>query len=467
MARKKSQGTRRRKTQATFPSMESLKDFVRSKGLKYLDTRNVTSVGIGYKVREGVRLNKIAISFTVSKKARPESLEALGTQSIPPFFTIDGIDIPSDVIEREYAPSFKLMPEAEKDLSKQRLDPIVPGGSIGHPTITAGTIGCIVYDRQNGTPCILSNWHVLQGPSGKIGDVIVQPGPYDDNRINSNAAAVLVRSHLGPAGDCAIARIQGRGFKPELIVLGVAPNQLGAAELGDKVVKSGRTTSVTHGVVSRIHVTSKIDYEGNVGEVQIGGFEIEPDSTNPPNDGEVSKGGDSGSVWLFKTPQGKASDIIAGLHFAGEGPNDPHEHALASYASSVFEKLDITLKQPKYGGTTLHALEASDRRGYDSEFLKERVTLPVLSAEQKKEAFKLQGSVIIPYTHFSLTISKATKFALWVGWNIDGCQLKRNDRKGLNFVYDPRVPEEYQTGNDLYENNRLDRGHIARRADLV
>ncbi|MCS6284401.1 MAG: DNA/RNA non-specific endonuclease [Nitrospira sp.] len=447
--------------------MESLKSFVRAQGLKYLNMPNITSVGIGHKIKGGVKLDKIAVSFTVGKKAKPEALEALGTQSIPTSFLIEGVEVPTDVIEREYAPSFKVLPEAGKDLRKQRLDPIVPGGSVGHPTVTAGTIGCVVYDRQDGTPCILSNWHVLQGPSGKIGDVIVQPGPFDDNRVESNAAAVLVRSHLGPAGDCAIARIEGRGYETKPLDLDLAPTRLGEPELRDKVIKSGRTTSVTHGVVSRIHVTTKLDYESTVGEVQVGGFEIEPDLANLPGDDEVSKGGDSGSVWVFKTPQGKASDIIAGLHFAGEGTNDPHEHALACYSSSVFEKLDITLKQPIYQTAILAASGASDRRGFDPKFLKTPVPLPTLSAQQKKDVFTLQGSEVIPYTHFSLTISKAKKFAFWVGWNIDGGQLKKYGRTNLDFGYDPRVPEEYQTGNDLYENNRLDRGHIARRADLV
>ncbi|GAA1875922.1 hypothetical protein GCM10009715_23300 [Paeniglutamicibacter psychrophenolicus] len=34
----------------------------------------------------------------------------------------------------------------------------------------------------------------------------------------------------------------------------------------------------------------------------------------------------------------------------------------------------------------------------------------------------------------------------------------------MNFTKDPRLPEAAQTGNELYAGNRLDRGHIARRA---
>ena len=37
----------------------------------------------------------------------------------------------------------------------------------------------------------------------------------------------------------------------------------------------------------------------------------------------------------------------------------------------------------------------------------------------------------------------------------------------MNFTKDPRLPEAAQTGNELYAGNRLDRGHLARRADLL
>ncbi|MEV0185894.1 DNA/RNA non-specific endonuclease [Streptomyces sp. NPDC050625] len=45
--------------------------------------------------------------------------------------------------------------------------------------------------------------------------------------------------------------------------------------------------------------------------------------------------------------------------------------------------------------------------------------------------------------------------------------LKKLSRSGIPFVKDPRLPATSQVGNELYENNRLDRGHIARRADLL
>jgi len=64
-------------------------------------------------------------------------------------------------------------------------------------------------------------------------------------------------------------------------------------------------------------------------------------------------------------------------------------------------------------------------------------------------------------------VSKSRQFAFWVAWNIDGESLKRLSRKGIDFIFDPRISDDFQVGDDLYSGNRLDRGHIARRADLL
>ena len=52
-----------------------------------------------------------------------------------------------------------------------------------------------------------------------------------------------------------------------------------------------------------------------------------------------------------------------------------------------------------------------------------------------------------------------------MAWNIDGTSIKLISRTNLTFTKDPRLPASAQIGNELYGDNRLDRGHIARRAD--
>ncbi len=200
---------------------------------------------------------------------------------------------------------------------------------------------------------------------------MVQPGTHDDNRTEHNGLGALARSHLGVAGDCAVAAIEGRGIDPVIIDLDVAPNELGDPELGDKVVKSGRTTGVTHGVVRRVDTIAKIDYGGAAGTVEVGCIEIGVDSARRAHDGEISKGGDSGAAWLFKAANGRPTTVLAGPHFAGEGGGDPDEHVLACLPRSVFDKLGITLTRPA-------GVEAGAALGYDAVFLGVPMAVPEL-----------------------------------------------------------------------------------------
>lgn len=456
---KKTRSSKGRRTESS-KFMEDLRDFVRTRGADYLKDPNISSVGIGYKIKDNEPTKEISIQFTVDRKVVPEEIESINTVLIPKSFKIKGKDIPTDVIERKFTVQFRVIPEAQLSERKKRRDPILPGISVANIKETAGTIGCIVYDREDGTPYILSNWHVLQGPDGFIGDEITQPGSYDDNRVQLNRMGTLVRSHLGHAGDCAVATIEDRGFEPEIIDLDIIVEKIGDPELGDKVVKSGRTTGVTYGIVTRVHTITKIDYGGTVGEQEVGCFEIEVDPNAPPENGEVSMGGDSGSAWLFRGNGKQPTNIMAGLHFAGEGPMDPTEHALACYPKSIFEKLAISLSPPLKP-------EGTHGTGFAQNFLKFRVRIPKLSTSNKKKAFVTNGTEVIDYTHFSLALNTVRRFAFWVAWNIDGESIRKLSRKGIPFVIDPRIPEDNQVGNQLYVKNRLDRGHIARRADLL
>lgn len=107
------------------------------------------------------------------------------------------------------------------------------------------------------------------------------------------------------------------------------------------------------------------------------------------------------------------------------------------------------------------------RTGFDPDFLATHIETPALDESIREDAVLWEGADTVPYTHFSLSLSHSRRFARWVAWNIDGASIKRLSRTNMQFTDDPRLPEEAQTGNELYANNRLDRGHLARRADLL
>lgn len=437
---------------------------VRQVADEYLSDPNITSIGVAYKRVDGVPTDELALQFTVKTKFAPQGLEAAPTRPIPEVITANGIRFPTDVIERRYAPHPTAVDAPAKADRKRRLDPIVPGVSIGHPSVSAGTLGCLVRETATGAIRLLSNWHVFQGPDGALGDRIVQPGAFDDNRVDENACGRLVRSHLGLAGDCAIATLEGRGAEETIFELGVPVRRLGDPDLGDRVVKSGRTTGVTYGVVTRLHTITKMTY-GSGREEQIGGFEIGPDEERPAPDGEVSAGGDSGAAWLALDEQGAPTDMMLGLHFAGEADGTAGEHALACYASSVFSKLEIA---PLAADTRIVVQAAT--AGYDEGFLPgQTVPVPAATADVEADYAPLQrgDGVVRHATHFSLAMSASRRFCRWVAWNVDGNGLQQLSRVGIEFKRDPEYLAEHQVDDELYADNRLDRGHIARRADLL
>lgn len=462
----------KRKSSKDKKLRDALRGFIRARGAEYLADPNVTSIGVGHKNAgrpEAERKKgdgQISLVFSVGTKAEGSVPEAMNTRELPKTIKVDGIDVPTDVIERQFQPSYEIVEvETSHDNMKSRLDTIVPGASVSHASGTAGTLGLIVFDAETGAPCLLSNWHVLHGTFGNIGDPVVQPGPHDDNNVGGNFCGTLLRSHLGAAGDCAIAHLKDREFDQNIHNLGVTPTAIANVDLDDIVVKSGRTTGVTYGKVRRVDVMAKLNYGFPAGVKSIGCFEIAPDPDHPAASDEISMKGDSGSAWMI-ADGADATDVFAGLHFGGEGGSNPDDHALACYPKSVQTKLNYTLAPPDVVVLDDDESEAiGARSGYDADFLGLHAPMPTMSIGQKRDAVNFGRAQTIPYTHFSVCLSAKRRLAKFVAWNIDGS--RKVQLGSQSFRTDPRIDKKYQSDNSLYSGNKLDRGHIARRADLA
>ncbi len=273
---------------------------------------NVVAVGASFKQKGGKPTSTRSLTVFVEKKL-PKS--DLAREDIVPA-ELDGI--PTDVVEVGKI-------EALAFTAKQR--PAVPGFSIGHHAITAGTFGCVVEDlrRRDGTGgdyLILSNNHVLADVNkGRQGDLILQPGPFDGGQFPSDAVATLDRfepivlsGFANPPGynlvDAAVARPQdSRLITPSII--GVAmPNAIGQALPGMAVLKVGRTTEVTAGVVLATNATVAVGY----GADGIGTFRHQIITTG------MAAGGDSGSLLMDFNLN------AVGLLFAGSAVITIHNH---------------------------------------------------------------------------------------------------------------------------------------------
>jgi endonuclease G, mitochondrial len=115
----------------------------------------------------------------------------------------------------------------------------------------------------------------------------------------------------------------------------------------------------------------------------------------------------------------------------------------------------------------------SSRRGYDSEFLgsgEHAVQLPVLPDKlvplaSTNSLAKKEPKYLLPYHHFTVVQNKERKLAFFTAVNIDGKLQQKPRRLDDRWFFDPRLPREEQTGEDVYEKNPLDLGHLVRRLD--
>lgn len=333
-----------------------------------LKKKNVVSVGLGRKFKDGKPTDKICIVVGVSKK---ENVTHLHKESIIPSKLQD---VETDVFELG-----EIKAQNDEDIDpKARIRPVRPGVSIGHKDISAGTFGCVVY--KEGVPYILSNNHVIANSNNaNIGDPIYQPGPHDGGSQNDKVAElinfvpIVFEGEVPPPSPeppteppdnkpkCPIAsfvtkilnsvakrlksdtvvvpvkinplttdnEIDGAIAKPteqisnNIILIGV-PNGIKNAEIDLPVKKYGRTTGFTVGTIVQIGTTVNVGY----GDGKTATF------VNQIVTSGMSQGGDSGSLVL--TEDNKA----VGLLFAGSA-----QATIINLIQTVLNKLNVTLEK--------------------------------------------------------------------------------------------------------------------------
>ncbi|MDB5290488.1 MAG: hypothetical protein JWL69_1729 [Phycisphaerales bacterium] len=225
---------------------------------------------------------------------------------------------------------------------QKRCRPLRIGASIGHYKITAGTLGCFVKSRADGTVMILSNNHVLANENNankngaKPGDDILQQGQYDGGKrpgdvIGKLADFVKLKAIGANMVDCAVCSIK-KTIKYDYKNVGDwgALAGLGPAFLdrGTKVRKTGRTTGPTEGSVTAFEMDNVvITYD--LGDLTFNNqIEIEGAGNEA-----FSAGGDSGSLIVDADLTG------IGLLFAGGDHGGSNNKGL-TYANPLKDVLD-------------------------------------------------------------------------------------------------------------------------------
>ena len=313
-----------------------------------LNRAEVNAVGVGFRRVRGVVTDEICVRVMVTRK-RPESylspsailprsVEARGktvrvdVEQAGPYFSMAVLTLADEIAGGVSATSY------DEDIYTGKYRPAPSGVSLGHISITAGTLGCLVTDHSDGSQQILSNNHVLANSNdASIGDAILQPGPIDGGQVPADVIAnlkrfvpldfngsynrvdaaiatpagpgVVVNSSINPnvdpvsgshqavgllfAGDCSGGMLACRASSivSELDI--TLPGGTVEPTLGMVVEKVGRTTGWTIRQVSDLGLTAKVGYGGGSIAQFVELFAVP----------SFSQGGDSGSIILCSAEQ--------------------------------------------------------------------------------------------------------------------------------------------------------------------
>jgi len=286
--------------------------------------REVVAVAPGTKIVGGVDTGRPAVVFIVNKKSPVRGLRGQQLVSRPVPRRIKGWE--TDVVEMGEFVAFGISPQQQQARGYTgRYRPAPCGVSLGHPKVTAGTLGIYAFDRESGLTVAVTNNHVAAAENeARAGDPILQPGSYDGGKAPNDVLGTLFRfvpirfepkafwAHvltafgvLRPAwNDCdaAAVRVENDKVKRRILdqhhypVVGVEPRPYMA------VAKTGRTTGYTEGTIQYVGAVVSVQYSRGRSARFRNQIILSP----------ISTGGDSGAA---VTSSGGAA--LPALLFAG------------------------------------------------------------------------------------------------------------------------------------------------------
>lgn len=271
-----------------------------------LQRPDVRGIGVGYANPDKPEWGAAVIVYTgkaSTTEATGQMVTTTSTENFPIRYISSGVFKPS-----VSPPNLK----GEADWFRRRMRPVPAGTSIGVPTHGTGTAGLIV--TKNKRLYLLTNNHILNRKYSTARGETIQPGRADGGQSgNDRIGRAYQYIPFKPNGvnymDAAIAKpVSNAVLTPKYLAnsgrLLVVPGHLKQFRVGERFVKSGRTTGSIMGVVEAVNVDIRIRY-GSLGKLLFRNQAVIVGRTGA---------GDSGSVWL------RQRDRYAGaLHFAGDG----------------------------------------------------------------------------------------------------------------------------------------------------
>jgi hypothetical protein len=326
---------------------------------RLIKDHKVRRTGVGFKIKDGKVTDTIAIVAFVRYKPTIDILTKQNIAPIPPKIE----DIPTDVIgiPTGFMPRINRLLETAVIPDDSRHRPFSGGvATINARERATGTLGLLVqklHDSSNKLYAITNN-HVganedvdgLPSTANK-GDPWIQPGAHGHGTVPDDVIATLFEwNRIKPAGsdqvnfyDFALGQIMDSSMSDAKAYQVMDIGDVKGIEdinLGDMVMKRGRTTLKTTGRVTAMSVSTTVDYQGipcgYENQIVITGF---PDPQTP-----FSLPGDSGSVIVSidKNPQTNAYSVKA-LLFAGGQGDDGIDHTVASPIKRIAQDFNLNI----------------------------------------------------------------------------------------------------------------------------
>lgn len=298
-----------------------------------LSLPNVEGVMVDEKITAGEGTGKLAIVVMVREKVDVEDLDE---DDVVPS-SVDGVC--TDVQETGEIVAGGALDIGPPMLGPDGLDrqgrhrPVPFGVSIGHPDVTAGTVGWL-YENDAGAQWAGSNNHVLANINrGELGDPILQPGPEDGGQTGEDRAGGL--AYYKPIEDGVtvdlalyrkLAEHENRFTGVEKPIRGVVDD----ISRGDTLVKTGRTTAVTRGKVRATGASVNVRYPPE-GSIKL---------TEVIVTTKMLEGGDSGSPVAKETADG----LYAAARGFGGSPVVAVHHDIRNEIAAIQEDVDPSIQ---------------------------------------------------------------------------------------------------------------------------
>jgi len=310
---------------------------------------NVTSVGIGGRVRAGQPVPELVLTVYVDVKVPADQLAP--SERIPG--EIEGL--PTDVVEMPTVgttraapapPGRPFIPFPKRDTEKYR--PTLVGGShmqgeLAVSDYNMGTLGCIMVSTTNAAKAYaLTNWHVMQGDNHEdptLGDTKAgQPTNKDSiTKCCSDIIGTLAAGARNTTTDAALIELKpGTKWKADVLDIGplTGEHPVDSTEAGTHpaVLMHGAKSRLNGGRILSIGTPMTVDgiHFTNV-MVIVPNANTAVDPTDPYFFGQP---GDSGAVVVNDANQ------VVGVFFAGPSPPYP-AGAIAGWALPLAD-----IKQP-------------------------------------------------------------------------------------------------------------------------